>query len=369
MADEQSQDEKTEEATPRKLDEARSRGQVALSQDFVSAMMLLAAGISFLAGGQTLLEAIGAMTGDHLRALGALGTGDIDVDEGAQLLGAGLRSVATPLLATVAPMVVVGLLAGFGQIGFRIAGKALEPNLQRFDPIQGAKRIVGMRGVMRLLQAMLKILIIATVLVSAAWLQRGRIYTLTGSELGPWIQGGPSIVAIATIAALVAILIISLIDLIYQRFQFSKDQRMSKSDVKRERKQDEGDPMVKGRIRSIQRELAMRRMMQDVPDATVVVTNPTHFAVALRYDPVAEPWRAAPVVVAKGMDATAQEIKRIAGEADVPLYEDVPLARSLYAEAEIGEEVPEALYQAVAAVIQFVWQLEGRKTQGEGVGA
>jgi flagellar biosynthesis protein FlhB len=148
---------------------------------------------------------------------------------------------------------------------------------------------------------------------------------------------------------------------VLKRQQHSKDLRMTKDEVKRERKQDEGDPLIKSRIRTIQREVAMRRMMEDVPKATVVVTNPTHYAVALSYEPAeggALP--AAPRVVAKGVDALAQRIKAVATAADVPLYEDVPLARSLYAQTEVGDEVPEALYQAVATVIQFVWRLRGR---------
>jgi flagellar biosynthetic protein FlhB len=360
VAEETSKDEKTEEATPKRLEEARDRGQVPMSQDFVAALMLLGAGVSFLTGGAHLVEATGSMTADHLRSLGALARGEFDVEQGAALLGAGVRAIAWPLAMVLVPMLAVGLLAGYGQIGFRIASKALEVQWSRFDPLQGAKRIVGMRGVMRLLQALLKIVIVATVLVVAVHLQRDRLLALAGSELGPWLRGGFTIVATAMIAALVAILIISIVDLIYQRFQFARDQRMSKSEVKRERKQDEGDPQIKGKIRAIQREMAMRRMMDDVPDATVVVTNPTHFAVALRYEPDVEPERAAPLVIAKGMDEVAQRIKAVAREAGVPLYEDVPLARSLYARAEVGEEIPEDLYQAVATVIQFVWRMRGR---------
>ncbi|MHC4892020.1 MAG: EscU/YscU/HrcU family type III secretion system export apparatus switch protein [Planctomycetota bacterium] len=369
MAEESSQGEKTEEATPKRIDEAREKGQVALSQDFIAALMLLGAGVSFLMGGASLIQSLGGMTADHLNALGALGTGEFDISEGAQLLGAGVRQIALPLAMVLIPMLAVGLLAGYGQIGFKIAGKALEIQWSRFDVVQGAKRIFGMRGVMRLLQALLKIGVIATVLISAVYVQRERIFVLVGSELGPWLEGGLTIVSLAVIAALFAVLVISMIDLIYQKRQFAKDQRMTKEDVKRERKQDEGDPQVKGRIRAIQREMAMRRMMQDVPDATVVVTNPTHFAVALRYEPDIEPQRAAPVVIAKGMDAVAQEIKRIARDADVPLYEDVPLARGLYARTEIGDEVPEDLYQAVATVIQFVWRMRDRTSVSTGVEA
>ncbi len=361
MANDTPKEEKTEEATPRRMEEARDKGQVALSQDFIASLMLLTAGLSFLIGGAQLLEATGAMAADHLTALPALGTGEFDVSQGAQLLATGVRAIAWPLLLVVLPMIGVGLVSGYGQIGFRIAGKALEIQWSRFDPIQGAKRILGMRGFMRLLQALLKILIIATVLVVSVWLQRDRLYSLVGSELGPWLRGGMTVISIAVIAALVAILIISLIDLAFQRFQFARDQRMTKDEVKRERKQDEGDPMIKGKIRAIQREMATRRMMQDVPKATVVVTNPTHFAVALRYEPDAEPERAAPVILAKGVDAMAQKIKQVARDADVPLYENVPLARSLYARAEIGDEVPEDLYQAVATVIQFVWRMRERK--------
>ena len=366
MADETPKEEKTEEATPKKLEEAREKGNVGISQEFIAAMMLVAAGVSMSMGGPALLESIGALTARTVEHLGDLSHGTITVPDAVAIMRAEVVSITGPLLLTLAPMLGVGLVAGYGQIGFRIASKALEMDLTKLDPIKGSKRILGPRGAMRLGMAMLKLVAITTALVCAIWWQMPRIFDIAGNELGPALRGGSSIILVAAAAALIVILLISTLDLIYQRRQHAKDNRMSKSEVKRERKQDEGDPHVKARVRQIQRDMATGRMMQEVPDATVVVTNPTHFAVALYYEPDEQGnLPPAPRVVAKGIDGLAQQIKSIATEADVPLYEDVPLARALYAKSEVGDMVPAELFQAVATVIQYVWRLEGRNSMPE----
>ncbi|QDU70005.1 EscU/YscU/HrcU family type III secretion system export apparatus switch protein [Engelhardtia mirabilis] len=370
MSDETPKEEKTEDATPKKLEEAREKGSVAISQEFIAAMMLVGAGVSMSMGGPQLLESIGGLTARTVEQLGELSRGEITVPDAAIIMKAQVMGITAPLLLTLAPMLAVGLVAGYGQIGFRIAGKALEFDLTKLDPIKGSKRLLGARGAMRLGLAMLKLVAITAALVTAVYLQLPRVFDIAGNELGPSLRGGMSIILVAAAAALIVILLISVLDLIYQRRQFAKDNRMSKSEVKREHKQDEGDPHVKARVRQIQREMATGRMMQEVPEATVVVTNPTHYAVALSYEPDAEGnLPAAPRVVAKGVDDLAQHIKAIATQADVPLYEDVPLARALYAKAEVGDMVPADLFQAVATVIQYVWRLEGRGPKAEAQGA
>ncbi|HKX45279.1 MAG TPA: EscU/YscU/HrcU family type III secretion system export apparatus switch protein, partial [Planctomycetota bacterium] len=190
------------------------------------------------------------------------------------------------------------------------------------------------------------------------WARFPDIVRSADGELRPTLKAGATVLAAAIAGALVAIVLLALVDLLYQRWQHERDLRMTKQEVREDLKQSEGDPHLKARVRQVQRELASRRMMEEVPKATVVVTNPTHFAVALRYELDAGDGErlGAPRVVAKGADLLAQRIKHVAREHAVPCYEDVPLARSLYARAEVGREVPEDLYEAVATVISFVYR-------------
>ena len=192
-------------------------------------------------------------------------------------------------------------------------------------------------------------------------LQLTKLLKLGGSELGPNLQVAIEAIFYVAVAALLIILAIAVYDFFFQRIQHQKDLRMSKEEVRQDHKSTEGDPQIKARIRQVQREMAQRRMMADVPDATVVVTNPTHVAVALAYprNDAGEPLYDAPRVVAKGLDDVAQRIKGVAREAGVPLYEDVPLARTLHHRCEIGDGIPAELFEAVAAVLRFVYDLEG----------
>jgi flagellar biosynthetic protein FlhB len=258
----------------------------------------------------------------------------------------------------------VSLLGGYAQIGVRVTPKAVNMDLSKLSPIKGMKKVFSMRGVVRTGLAIGKITLISTAVLSALWLQRDGITALTALDLNLVLARVVVILDKAAMAGVVAALILAVVDLAYQRFQHAKDNRMSKKEVKDENKNSEGDPQLKARIRAVQRELASNRMMQDVPEATVVVTNPTHFAVALKYDPL-DPHRA-PVVVAKGMDLVAQTIKRIAAEAGVPVIESPPLARGLHRMVEIGEEIPEELFEAVAKILAFVLNPEQARQQPVG---
>ncbi len=267
-------------------------------------------------------------------------------------------------LALIVPLFAVGLLACYGQVGFLITPKALAWDPARLDPFKGFGRVFGKRGGMRTLMALVKILAITITVALVAWGQVGHLAALTGSELGPIMAAMGAVTLRCTSAALAAILALALADLFWQRFQYERDMRMSKKELRDEAKSTEGDPHIKSKIRQLQREMAQSRMMADVPKATVVVTNPTHFAVALRYErDESEQLRgrrrhAAPYVVAKGADHVAQRIKAVARENDVPCIEDVPLARALHAQVEIGEEVPEQLFQAVATVLAHVYRMQ-----------
>jgi flagellar biosynthetic protein FlhB len=206
-------------------------------------------------------------------------------------------------------------------------------------------------------------LAIVTALVVAAWSRRAQIAALTSLEIGPALAGIGTITMHCVAGALVAILALAVIDFVYQRRQLTSDLRMTRHELREELRNTEGDPHIKARIRRVQREVARRRMMAEVPRATVVVTNPTHYAVAITYDRAATAdERRAPRVVAKGVDLIAERIKQIAREAGVVVYEEAPLARALYAQVEIGDEVPVELYQAVASVLAYVYGIQGKRT-------
>ncbi len=358
MAEEAEKDERTEAATPRRRQEAREKGQVPLSTELIASLTLLAGFGALAMGGGRLATSIGGLAAKSFTDLGAVGTAPVDPGSVAKLFDGIAGSIAGPAAFVILPLLIVGLLAGFGQIGFQIAPKALAIDGARLNPIKGLERLFSARSAVRTLSAILKVTLVAGVLAGVAIHDLPRVAGLVGGDLGPVMVAVGKLVLRAAIGALVVILALGLFDLAFQRFQHEKDLRMTKKEVKEEHKSNEGDPHVRGRIRAIQRELASRRMMQEVPKATVVVTNPTHVAVALRYDRDEAPSRA-PIVVAKGLDEIAQRIKEVAGEAGVPLFEDVPLARALHARTEIGDEVPVDLYEAVAAVLAYVYRVRG----------
>jgi len=360
VADEKNDQDKTEEATPRRQEEAREKGQVAFSQEFTAAGMLLAGlGIVLLFGG-TVLTGLGGLVSESLQLLGTRGTGDIDVANAAALLAADGEQVLAGIAYFAIPLFLIGLLVAYGQVGFKISPKAVELNAGKLNPIKGLGKMFSMRAVMRTVLAVCKIGVIGVVMVVVTSGEIGNITGFEQSELEPVLAGIGKVVAKATIAALIAILALGVVDMLFQRFQHGKDLRMTKQEMREEQKNIEGDPHIKARIRQVQREMSSRRMMAEVPEATVVVTNPTHFAVALKYDRD-ESTGNAPTVIAKGVDYVAQKIKEIARENGVVLFEDVPLARALHAQVEIGEAIPEQYFEAVAGVLAYVYRVQGTR--------
>lgn len=360
MADEDDKQDKTEDATPRRRQEAREQGQVALSTEVISAAMLCAGlGVLVVAGG-ALAQTCGGMLASSLDALGDAGRATLDPATTTVLFGDSARTVAVAALAVVAPMWLVALLSGYLQVGFQVSTKAVAFDPSKLDPSKGFARLVSARTVVRTFLALLKVIVILATMGIMAWKELPELARLSGNELGPMLAGLGSVALRCVGAALAAIAAVALFDLAWQRWQHDRELRMSKRELRDEARATEGDPHLKARIRAIQREMAQRRMMSDVPTATVVVTNPTHYAVALRYERDEDGKHGrAPVVVAKGVDLVAQRIKEVAREADVPLHENVALARALHAQCEIGDEVPEALFQAVAAVLAYVYRVRG----------
>ena len=357
MADGPEKDEKTEDATPKRLADAREKGQVAFSTEVMSAATLVAGLLAFAVAGPNLAATAGSEVAGGLNRVGELGAVELDPEAFAALLRATIESILPAVLALVLPVVLLAAIVGFAQVGgVRLAPKAIEPKPNKLDPIQGAKRMFGAKAWTRTGMALAKLVALAITVLLVVWKDIVRVGNLAGADLGPVLSAVGVLATKAAIAGVLAILALSLFDLWFQRAQFAKEMRMSKKEVKDEHKSSEGDPMVKARIHQVQREVAGRRMMEEVPDATVVVTNPTHFAVALRYD---EDGLGAPRIVAKGVDEVAQRIKSVAREHGVLVYEDPPLARALHRSCELGDEVPEDLFQAVAGVLAYVYRVQG----------
>ena len=356
MAEYSDREQRTEDATPRRREEARERGQVALSTELVSAVGL-ATGVGVLSvGGAQLARAVAQQIERGIGALATVGTRDIGIPESAALLKESVSAVSGALCAVVVPTVLVCALTGYAQVGFRFSPKALEVDLGKLDPVKGMQRVFSLRGLMRTGLSLAKVVLITSVAALVAWLHVDEVAHVGTSELGPLLAAIGVVALRTTVAALAVILALAVLDALFQHLQLARDLRMTHAEVKEEHRLAEGDPHVRARIRAVQREFAMRRMMSDVPEATVVVTNPTHYAVALRYQ--RESGVGAPVVVAKGIDHLAQRIKDVARASGVPCHEDVPLARALHARVAIGQAIPEELYAAVAAVLATVYRLQ-----------
>jgi flagellar biosynthetic protein FlhB len=362
LFDDEDREQKTEEATPRRRQEAREKGQVALSVELIAALVLIGWLAAFSIAGGGMFRALGVVVVEGFEAAGGLARGDLGPESAAGFATGLVVRAGGSMLALIAPLYAISILLGYGQVGFSVSTKAVEFDPSKLDPLRGLGRLFGVATLTRTLMSFAKLAAIFATVGVVAWSQLPEIVSLTAQDLGPALAGLGHVVLRCVAAALAAILALALLDVFLQRRRFEQDLRMTKQEIREELRSTEGDPQVKARIRRIQREMAARRMMADVPKATVVVTNPTHYAVALRYDRAAPAdERGAPRVVAKGVDAVARKIKEVALEAGVALHENVPLARALHARCEIGDEVPVELYQAVAEVLAYVYGLEGTR--------
>ncbi len=358
MADEE-REQRTEQATPRRRLEARERGQVPISLELTTALLLCAWAGALAAGGGRLARTLGSELQGSFARLADLGRDELSVRSAAQLVADAGFGAARPLLMLLLPLWVIGALVAYVQIGFQVTPKAVAADLARLDPFKGLGRLFSARTTVRTLLALGKLLFIAAAMAGATWSQIEEIASLSGSDLGPLLAGLGHVALRCAAGGLLAVLLLSLADAVFQRWQHERDLRMSRQEVREELKNLEGDPHIRARIRRLQRELATRRQLAEVPKATVVVTNPTHFAVALRYQREGGRVLGAPRVVAKGVERVAQRIGEIAREAGVICYEDVALARALHARCEIGDEIPLDLYQAVAEVLAYVYRVQG----------
>jgi len=265
------------------------------------------------------------------------------------------------ILLMALPIFAFGLVVAFAlnifQVKWKVTTKPMMPKLSRLNPISGFKKIISVEKLFELVKAIAKIFIIFWVAYSTLMDEIETMKILYDLELLPAVVYISNFVVNMGIKISAVYLLIGLADYIYQKLKFKKDMRMSKQEVKDEYKQQEGDPQVKGKIKSKMRESSMRRMMQNMPEADVVITNPTHFACAIKYD---KEKASAPVLIAKGADHLAQKLKDVAKEYDVPIVENKPLARMLYYNVELDAEIPQELYQMTAEVLAYVYQLKNK---------
>lgn len=345
--------DKTEKATPKKRQDSRKKGQVLKSADVTSAIVLLAVFLFlFFSAGFLRTEIFSFFTVTFTKYM-LMET--LTIETAVEIYKDLLMEMAMILLPIMAVAVVAAIAANFFQFGLLFTTEPLKFDLKKIDPIKGLKRIFSLKAIIELLKSILKISFIGSVTTLILWMNLEQVLSLSFKTAWDTLSTVGWLTGMMGIAASVVLLFIAVLDFFYQRFDYEKNLKMSKQDIKDEHKNSEGDPIIKSRIRQRQREMAMRRMMQEVPTADVVITNPTHFAIALKYDDTSMD---APIVVAKGADFVAQKIKMIAKENDVVMVENRPLARSMYDQVEIGQRIPDDFFKAVAEVLAYVYRIK-----------
>lgn len=348
--------QKTEKATPKRRRDAREKGQVLQSREISSALILLFVFLTLKVLGNHIYNQIASLFNLCMNGL------SMDFDAGSineilRLMGL----VVLQLLKIVGPLFAVALVVGvgtsFAQVGSLFTIEPLKPKFSKLNPINGIKRVFSLRGLTELIKAILKITAIGIVAWKSIEAEGNNIAKLMNLDLVSIVGYITSTAINVAIKICMCMVAIAVLDFGYQWWQYEKDLKMTKQEIKQEYKETEGNPETKQRIRSKQREVSARRMLSEVPKADVVITNPTHFAVAISYDSAKAP---APIVVAKGQDYLAQRIKEVAKENNVELVENKPLAQELYKNVEVGQQVPPELYQAVAEILAFVYNLKGK---------
>jgi flagellar biosynthetic protein FlhB len=346
--------QKTEDPTGRKLQEAHDSGQVAKSQEVNNLLMILALTLSVVVFG-------GGMARDIVNmSLPFIETPDMVPTDIGHLTTIGWKLLGLILVAGAAPLVLAlfaAFFSGYLQFGLILSSESLMPSLEKISPLAGLKRIFSLRSFSDFLKGLLKLAIVGGIVYGVITPSVGELHKLIGMEPIQLLGVITSLLNRLLFTVFAVMVVVTIMDVFYQRYEHIKGLRMSRQEIKDEMRESEGDPMIKGRLRQLRMERARKRMMAEVPKADVVVTNPTHYAVALKYD--AE--MASPKVVAKGVDKTAQKIREIAKENDVPVVENPPLARGLYAAIDIDQEITPEFYKAVAEVIGYIYRMKRRK--------
>ncbi len=357
MAEESGQ-EKTEEPTGKRLEEAREKGQVPRSRELTTVLVLIISAVMLFFIGENIVADLAEVMNQSFSftrkelfdpmAMIHHFIHTIDI----MLWDLGIFLAATAIAALAAPALIGG---------WNFSTQAMAPKGERMDPIKGLKRIFGPQGLIELAKALGKFILIGAISTAILWSLRDQLLTLGRQEVEVAMADLGYLTLWVFLAITASLILIALIDVPFQLWNHTRQLRMTKQEVKDEMKSTEGSPEVKGRIRRMQIQLSQQRMMQDIPTADVVITNPTHYAVALKYDQAGS---AAPIVVAKGADLISQQIRMVAESNNVPILSAPPLTRAVYYSTEIGEEIPSGLYIAVAQVLAFVFQLRRYQKQG-----
>ena len=351
MADAPDPDSKTEEATPRKLADARKKGDVAKSPDVASALSLMGAAAVILMSGGWFATSMAEQLLPFIASPHAM-MGGLDAGAGVEIGARALWAIAPFLGAVMLATILGGAGGNLAQSGLIFTAEKLKPDWSKVNPLKGFKRIFGPDGLVQFLKTFLKL----SAVVLICWL----VLRLHVRELENMAAMSPAMILPMARDLAIALMVSALVflgftagaDYLWQRYRFAERMKMTKEEIKEDYKQSEGDPHVKAKLKQIRAQRSRQRMMQNVPKATVIVTNPTHYSVALRY----ETGDAAPVCVAKGVDALALRIREVAREHKVPIVENVPLARALYAAVDVDETIPREHFEAAARVIGFVMQ-------------
>lgn len=349
--------EKTEEPTGRRIEQAREQGQVPHSRELGTFLVLVvAAATIWMMGGWFVQRSMALMRKGFLIEAPVMREPALMLPRLAELSGDALLTFS-PLLAV---MFVAAILPPFFLNAWVFSPKALVPDLKRLNPLSGFGRMFSWSSLMELVKALLKAVLVGGIAALLIWKERDELFGLLSEPLEVGLAHAGHLVSFSFLILVAALVIIVAADVPFQLWQYFDKLKMTKEEVKQEMKEMMGDPHVKGRIRSLQMQAARKRMMAAVPQANVVVTNPTHYAVALSY----QAGMAAPKVVAKGVGAVALKIRELAGEHAVPILEAPPLARALYKHTEIDAEIPSALYNAVAEVLAYIYQLANWRQSG-----
>lgn len=349
--------EKTEDATTKKLEDARKEGQVSKSQELTMALSLMSLFLALkLFSGRIGNQFLSLFQNQYARIDTLIREG-FDINAVSRLLQDGILQILLIGLPIYAFAFAVAFISNVAQVKWKVTGKPLMPKLNKISPISGFKKLFSMDKIVELIKSILKVTVIVILVYSMIKDKVGELKLLYGiGNLGAAVALIGSEVIDLGIKISAFFLVIGFADLIYQRLKFKKDMRMTKQEIKDEFKQTEGDPQIKGRIRQKMREASQKRMMQRLPEADVVITNPTHFACAIRYD--REAVASAPVLIAKGADYVAAKIKEVAKENNIPIVENKPLARMLYYNVDLEQEIPTELYQMTAEVLAYVYNLK-----------
>jgi len=356
MAENEDGSEKTEEPSEKKLRESREKGDVPRSKELTTLLMTLGAALFLLWYGKYMWTdftkiATKGLSFDRAHA--------IDFKMATNLILGEFSEAIVMILPFLALMVAIAVIAPLLLGGWNFSTQAMAPKLSKLNPISGIKRMFSMNALMELLKALAKFVLVGAVAAFFLWNSFAEVLSIGTENLQIAIAHSGELIIQAFIFVSLALIVVALIDVPFQLIQHTNKLKMTKQEVKEEFKQQEGNPEIKGRIRSLQREMSQKRMMQAVPEADVVITNPTHFSVALKYDPDG---MSEPIVVALGSDFMAAQMRTIAQEHDIPIVEAPPLARALYYNAEVDRPIPFQLFRAVASILAYVYQVRDGQT-------